>query len=105
MQQVVPISFTPEEKNEMEAAMEYLQYAKVNEENLIEIKTKLIATMDYRIELMKNPKTDIKESFPFFFASTDLVKSIFSWLLITINIEAYLFSLNSIGFLRFFWAV
>lgn len=73
----IPDGFTAAEKEKMEAAMDYLKSAVVNSENLDKIKEKMIETLDYRVELMMNPKMDIQESFPFLFASIDLVSEYF----------------------------
>lgn len=74
---IVPVTFTLEQKNELEASMDYLKCTVVNNDNMNQIRAKLIETMKYRSELMKDPKTDIRESFPYFFVSTDLVSDTF----------------------------
>lgn len=69
----VPDDFSGGEKEKLDAAMDYPKSAVVFAENLEKIKEKMIETMKYRTMLMRNQKMDIKESFPFLFASIDLV--------------------------------
>lgn len=69
----VPADFTAAEKDKLEADMDYLKSTIVNSENLDQIKDKMIGTMAHRIHIMKDHRMDIKESFPFLFASVDLV--------------------------------
>lgn len=58
------------------ADMEFLKSTVVCEENLNEIKEKLQRTMHYRHKMMKNPRIDVLESFPFFLTSPELVSSV-----------------------------
>lgn len=69
----VPADFTASDMDTCEAAMNFLKSAVVNSENLAQIKQKMIETMAHRVQLMRDPKLDIKESFPFLFASIELV--------------------------------
>lgn len=89
---IVLISFTPEQKTQMDASMDYLKSAMVNIDNMNQIRAKLVETMDYRMELMQDPKFDIKESLPFFFVSTDLVRQFSQRFLIEFICILYLFS-------------
>lgn len=76
---IVPISFTPEQKTQMEASIDYLKCTMVNNSNMNQIREKLVETLNYRMALMNDPKLDIKETFPFFFMSTDLVRYFFQF--------------------------
>lgn len=72
---VVPVDFSAAEKDKLEAAMDYLKSVVVDSKNLNRIKAQMLETLSYRVKLMKDQKLDIKESFPFLFASVDLVKN------------------------------
>lgn len=69
----VPAEFTASDEVKLDAAMDYLKETVVNDDNLVEIKSKMIETMGHRTKLMKDQRMDIKEAFPFLFASVDLV--------------------------------
>lgn len=62
-----------DEKEKLDAAMNFLKSVVVNDANLEEIKEKLIETMKHRHDLMKNQRMDIKETVPVFFACPELV--------------------------------
>lgn len=53
--------------------VESLKATIVNEENMAEIKQKLKFTLSYRLDMMKAPELDVKESFPYFFTDPALV--------------------------------
>lgn len=55
------------DQERMDVAIDFLKSVVVNESNLNEIQEKLTDTMEYRHDLMKNTRTVIKETFPFFF--------------------------------------
>lgn len=74
----VPIEFSAAEKGNLEAAMDYLKSAVVNSDNLDRIKEKMVERMSYRTELMNDQNSDLKESFPFLFASVELVSHEFT---------------------------
>lgn len=69
----VPAEFIASNKVKLDAAIDYLKETVVNDDNLGEIKSKMIETMGHRTKLMKDQRMDIKEAFPFLFASVDLV--------------------------------
>lgn len=72
----IPVEFIAASKErKMNAAMEYLKSAIVNSDNLNQIKIKMVETMTHRIEMMQNEKLDLMESFPFLFASVELVSN------------------------------
>lgn len=62
-------SVTDRQKNDVES----LKAIMVNAENMAEIKNKLKFTLSYRLEMMKAPELDVKESFPYFFTDPALV--------------------------------
>lgn len=61
------------EKEKMDLAINFLKSVVVNDSNLDAIKEKLVETMRYRHDLMKNQRMDLKETFPFFFTRPQLV--------------------------------
>lgn len=63
----------PRTDEECEADIERLKSLAVNRENIDEIKTKLIGTLDYRLKLINEMKMDLLETFPYFFTDPDLV--------------------------------
>lgn len=63
-----------ENKNDVET----LKTIKVCEENMNEIKTKLTATMDYRLRMINVCEVDLRETFPYFFTDPTLVIVLFS---------------------------
>lgn len=54
---------------------EILKSTVVNDENIDMIQKKLVLTQNYRTQIMSNMKTDLKESFPYFFVRSELVSS------------------------------
>lgn len=65
------------EKEKMKTLMNDLKSAVVNDLNLEAITQILSETVDHRIKLMENTRTDIKEMFPVFFAHPELVNMLY----------------------------
>lgn len=60
-------------KQDSEADVEYLKTLVVSTENIPVIKTKLVATQKFRLEMMKIMEVDLLETFPYFFTDPALV--------------------------------
>lgn len=52
-----------------------LKSTMVNDQNIPMIKEKLIATMAYRLDMLKAPEVDLLENFPYFFSNPELVSN------------------------------
>lgn len=71
---------TPDDSEQMKDEFEKLKSIVVSENEMPNIKQKLIATTQYRMELMADKKLDVREAFPYFFignTSWEFVSCIF----------------------------
>lgn len=53
--------------------LEYLKSALVNTQNMETFRTKLKATLDCRMEMVRDLHVDLLENFPFFFSNPEMV--------------------------------
>lgn len=65
--------YTSPNESKLIECFESLKYAMVNDENRLDIETKLKNCREYRNKLLKIPETDLLESFPYFFTHPKLV--------------------------------
>lgn len=70
---VVIDNLDEDEDEKAKQEMEHLKSLIVNDENMNEIKDLIVSTIPFRNKLMCDPKTNLKEWFPFFFTCVDLV--------------------------------
>lgn len=68
-----------------------------NKQNIDFIKQKLLSTLEYRSEMLRNNKTDLRVEFPYFFTYPELV-----CLTLKIFVHLNLLNISNIVFFRYF---
>lgn len=71
--QNVPLIDDSIDEDTAKLELEMLKSMVVNKENMIEIQNKLKLTLSYRMNLLKQLELNIREYFPYFFVSAELV--------------------------------